>query len=130
MRKKLAIFGVAALIALGFGLVTASRAYADDILKDACTGAAANSDTCKSRRTSSNPLTGPDGTLSKVANILAVIAGVAAVIILLYSGIQYITAGGDAQKVGNAKNTIIGAVIGLVVIVLARSIIAFVINRL
>jgi hypothetical protein len=48
--------------------------------------------------------------------------GIAAVFILVYAGIQYITAGGDAERAERAKKTILGAIIGIVIIVGAYAI--------
>jgi hypothetical protein len=48
---------------------------------------------------------------------------------IMVSGFRYITSGGDAQKISSAKNTLVGAIIGLVVIVLARVIITFVLSK-
>ncbi|MBL8122451.1 hypothetical protein JNM87_06935 [Candidatus Saccharibacteria bacterium] len=49
---------------------------------------------------------------------------------IMVSGFRYITSGGDSQKIASAKNTLIGAIIGLVVIALAQTIITFVLSRL
>lgn len=105
--------------------------HAEDILDEAC-ATAPDSPTCKSNQagSKSNPLTGKDGILYKVSQIIAIIAGIAAVIVVIVSGIRYITSGGDSQKTASAKNTLVGALIGLIIIVLAQTIITFVIKRL
>ena len=48
--------------------------------------------------------------------------GVVAVLVLVYAGIQYITAAGDAEKAEKAKKTIMGAVIGLIIIIASYAI--------
>ena len=83
-----------------------------------------------SSRTSQDPIAGQHGLLLKVTDIIALIAGAAAVIIIIVSGLRYVTAGGDSGKVSSAKNTLIGAIIGLIVVVLARTLVVFVVNRL
>jgi len=50
------------------------------------------------------------------------IAGMIAVLFLIYGGFLYLTAGGDAERVTKAKTTIINAVIGIIVIALAFAI--------
>lgn len=75
----------------------------------------------------SNPV---DNLLRNITDIVAVVAGAAAVIILLVGAIKYVTSGGDSNAVSNAKSTIINALIGLAVIVLARAIITYVVRRL
>ncbi len=77
-----------------------------------------------------NPLLGPGGTLTEVINVIAIIAGVAAVIMMIIGGIMFVTASGDSQRVNSAKNTIIYAIVGLVVIVLARFIIELIVGRI
>ncbi len=101
---------------------------AKDILEEVCPPGSTSS-TCQSTSTT-NPLTGTGGLLYKAASVIAVIAGVAAVISIIVGGIRYITSGGDTQKVTSAKHTIVGALVGLVVIVLAQTIITFFIKRL
>lgn len=100
-----------------------------DILKDAC-DSASTSTTCKSAASKNDPLTGTDGTLDKVSNIIAVIAGIVAVVVIILSGFRYVTSGGDTQKIASAKNTLIGAIVGLVIIVLARGIIVVVLKSI
>ncbi|PID30845.1 hypothetical protein CSA80_03720 [Candidatus Saccharibacteria bacterium] len=104
------------------------QAAAEDPLDKACTGVT-DSATCGSR-TKKNPITGQDGMLYRVSTIVAVIAGIAAVFVIVVSGFRYITSGGDSQKTAAAKNTLIGAIAGLVIIVLAQAIITFVLRRL
>jgi len=77
-----------------------------------------------------NPVSGTDSLILKITNFIALMAGVAAVIVIIVGGLQYILSSGDPSRTNSAKNTILYAVIGLVVIVAARSIIVFVINRL
>ena len=77
-----------------------------------------------------DPLTSPNGTLNRVVNILALISGTIAVIIIIVAGITMILSGGDSTKVQNSRNAIIYAVIGLVVIAVARGIVALVVNLL
>ncbi|MBI2007792.1 hypothetical protein HYS85_00945 [Candidatus Saccharibacteria bacterium] len=76
--------------------------------------------------------------INKAANIIAVIGGVAAVIVIIIGGIMYATAGGAAvgQRAGDSPNrakkaqaAITGALIGLVVIALAWAITRFIVDR-
>ena len=65
-----------------------------------------------------------------MSNIIAVIAGIVAVVVIILSGFRYVTSGGDTQKIASAKNTLIGAIVGLVIIVLARGIIVVVLKSI
>ena len=63
-----------------------------------------------------------------ILNSIIVVAGIIAVIYVIIGGIQYMTSGGDSGKLQKAKNTILYAVIGLVVCVLAFAIVNFAIR--
>lgn len=64
-----------------------------------------------------------------VINIFSLIVGVASVIMIIIGGLRYIISGGDSGNVTSAKNTILYAIIGLVVVALAQIIVQFVLNR-
>jgi len=63
-----------------------------------------------------------------IVNVLLYVIGVVAVIVIIIGGIRYTTSGGNAASVSAAKNTILYAVIGLVVALLAYAIVNFVIG--
>jgi hypothetical protein len=65
-----------------------------------------------------------------VVNILSIIAGVVAVIMIIVAGLKYITSSGDASNVSSAKNTLLYAIIGLIIVALAQVIVRFVLNRI
>jgi|GEM_PF-4958989 hypothetical protein len=77
----------------------------------------------------SESIYGTGGIFDKITNIVAWAAGGAAVILMIVAGIRYVISGGDANKVSGAKNTIIGCIIGIVVIILARSLINYIVNK-
>jgi hypothetical protein len=67
--------------------------------------------------------------LTLVVNIFSLIVGVVAVIMIIVGGLRYITSGGESSNVSTAKNTIIYAVVGLVVVALAQFIVHFVLAK-
>lgn len=67
-------------------------------------------------------------TVSAAVQILSIVIGIAAVVEVISGGFKYITSGGDPQKVANAKNTLIYALVGLVIVALAQFMVHFVIN--
>jgi hypothetical protein len=77
-----------------------------------------------------NPVFGPNGILTKATRILMIVIGVASVIMIILGGIQYMLSTGDSAKVNNAKNTILYAIVGLVIALVAQGIIAFVLTPL
>lgn len=66
--------------------------------------------------------------IATIINVFSVIVGVVAVIMIIYGGFRYITSGGDSGNVGTAKNTILYAVVGLIIVALAQVIVQFVLN--
>jgi hypothetical protein len=64
--------------------------------------------------------------IRKIINIFSVIIGVIAVIMIIIGGLKYITSGGESSNVSGAKNTIIYAIVGLIVVALAQFIVHFV----
>ncbi len=67
--------------------------------------------------------------IKTIINIVSVIVGVVAVIMIVFGGLKYITSGGDSSNVSSAKNTIIYAIIGLVIVALAQFIVRFVLDK-
>lgn len=67
--------------------------------------------------------------IAKVINIFSVIVGIIAVIMIIVGGFFYITSGGKQESVQKAKNTILYAIIGLVIVALAQVIVKFVLQK-
>lgn len=67
--------------------------------------------------------------IATVINFLSLVVGVVAVIMIIVGGFKYITSGGDSGNVTGAKNTILYALIGIIIVVLAQVIIRFVIGQ-
>ena len=70
-----------------------------------------------------------DSIIKNILQILSIVVGLAAVIMVIIAGLKYITSGGDAEKVKGAKNTLIYALIGLVVVAFAQIIVHFVLTQ-
>ncbi|MBQ3326037.1 hypothetical protein IJG79_02755 [Candidatus Saccharibacteria bacterium] len=73
-------------------------------------------------------LIGPNGVFTQITNTVLYVVGVISVIMLIYGGLRYVISGGDSKKVTDAKNTILYAIIGLIISILAFAIVNFVIN--
>ncbi len=82
---------------------------------------------CAKGNTSGDPLT---ASIANIVNILLVVVGMAAVIAIIIGGLRYILSQGNEKSIEGAKSTILYAVIGLVVAVLAYAIVNFVLVRL
>ena len=70
-----------------------------------------------------------DTTITHIVNLISVAVGIAAVIMIIVGGFRYITSGGKQESVTSAKNTIMYALIGLVIVALAQIIVKFVLNK-
>jgi hypothetical protein len=66
--------------------------------------------------------------IKDVVNVLLFIIGAVAVIMIVVGGLKYTTSNGDSSAVTSAKNTILYAVVGLVVAILAYAIVNFVVG--
>ena len=119
--KQLAAVAVVPVVGVAIGLNSATAgAQVDEINKgiDAIGGS------------SSTATLQVDDIVLAVVNWLLFAVGVISVVMLIVGGIKYATSAGDSNKVTSAKNTIMYAIIGLAVAVLAFAIVGFVMNTL
>ena len=129
--KSFFLIAVASLTLGAPMLVPALGGVASATIKDSlCTGVNNATGTtgsgCGTAGTSGT--TDLSGIASKVVNIFSIIVGIVAVLMIIYGGFKYITSGGDSGNVSGAKNTLIYAIIGLIIVALAQIIVHFVIN--
>lgn len=71
-----------------------------------------------------------NGIFTTIVNILLFIIGAISVIMLIIGGIRYTVSGGASAEVTNAKNTILYAIVGLVVAFLAFAVVNWVLGSL
>lgn len=132
MIKKLknvaiSLAALATLVAPSLALATPAFAATSDIQNSLCSGT--NLDLSGSKTncgTGSGATNNLNKLLTDIVNIFSAIVGVVAVVMIIVGGLRYITSGGDSGKVGTAKNTLIYAIIGLIVVALAQIIVHFV----
>ena len=74
--------------------------------------------------------TDPESLVKKFVNIFLFAVGALSVIMLIWGGIRYTTSAGDSNKVQAAKNTVLYAIVGLVVAILAYAIVNMVIGKI
>jgi hypothetical protein len=81
-------------------------------------------------RGSSQPadLFGAGGVITTITNTLLFIVGALSVIMIIVGGLRYVVSGGNAASVTTARNTILYAVVGLVIAFLAFAAINFVLG--
>lgn len=68
--------------------------------------------------------------ISTVLNLLSMVVGVISVIMVVVGGIKYVLSGGDSNQTASAKNTIIFALVGLVIAAMSQVIVIFVLDKL
>lgn len=135
--KKFIMVGMAsfALLAptLAVGVVGGGVASAD-IKTELCKGAdfAAAPDSSKACGTPTDGQSAETG-LADIARTItkyfSIIVGAISIIMIIYGGFRYIVSGGDSGKVSSAKNTLIYALVGLIIVALAQLIVRFVVSQ-
>jgi len=68
--------------------------------------------------------------IGTIVQFVLLVAGAIAVVYLIYGGILYITAGGDAEKATKGRTAIVNAIIGVLIIALAYVIVTWVGNAI
>jgi uncharacterized membrane protein YuzA (DUF378 family) len=131
IRTVLMAVGLLGLFGLS-SLALAPATYASSASTDAAKASA-----CDGIGGTYDPATGDcttqsaslDSIIANVINVISIIVGVAAVIMIMVGGFKYVTASGDSGKLSSAKSTIVYAVVGLVIVAFAQSIVRFVIKK-
>lgn len=117
------------ILLLGLAVPVASvpaTAGAVDVFR-ACSGGGSDTAVCKG---TDDKILGSNGILTNVINLLLTVIGIIAVIMIIVGGIRYTTSNGDASQTKSAQNTILYAVVGLVIAIMAYAIVRFVVNRI
>ena len=126
--KSFALVNLSALFLLCSFLVVGTSVNAVcDISGEVTIGDGAK---CAQGKGTASDISGNNGIFRTVANILLFIVGAVAVIMLIIGGLRYVTSNGDQNAVTGAKNTIMYAIIGIVVAFLAFAAVNFVIDQL
>ena len=71
---------------------------------------------------------GNTGIFTQMINMMLFAVGILSVVMLIYGGLRYILSNGDSKKVDAAKNTILYAIVGLIIAMLSYAIINFIIS--
>lgn len=126
------VLTIALLFAVIAPLFALNTAAAVNVFQPCGPGSrAGNSEVCNDvdsqRRSGGNPIIHD---IRIIINVLAILIGIAAVIVLIISGLRIMGAGGDAQAVASARGGIIYAIVGIVIAVTAELIVAFVLKNL
>jgi hypothetical protein len=138
--KEIALtFGMFSILAVPLLVPVAVSAATDNsIANQLCSGSNAGSSPIDISPTSNGAdcSSGANDTGNSVSNILkliinvfSLIVGFVAVIMIIIGGVKYITSGGDSGNISGAKNTIVYAIVGLIIVALAQVIVHFVLAQ-
>jgi hypothetical protein len=116
----LALLGGTALATVGGGSYASAACSGIDCAKD-------GADNVKTGGANSSNL---DTAIKTITNILLFIIGAVSVIMLIIGGLKYVMSNGSADAIKSAKNTILYAIIGIIVAIAAYAIIEFVVSKL
>ena len=130
--SKIAIT-VSAVAALLFPVLSPALAGAvavpNNIATQACIGTTLNVSDSGASCTGDNTNNTLQSITTTVVNLLSLVVGLISVIFLIFGAFKYITSGGDSGKVTSAKNTILYALIGLVIVSIAQVVVRVVLGK-
>ena len=136
MKNLIRKIGIAVMLvpimALGVGLVTPATTHAAECGTstglngaiggdDSCTGKAA-----KSSGQQTGSLFGEGSIVTNVINIMLFIVGILCVVMIIFSGIRYVISNGKSDQVKSAKDTLMYAIVGLIIAIIAYALVNWV----
>ena len=124
INKLTLTFGAIALVA-GVVLAPVAVNAQNNIADNVCAGFEKTGASCE-ETDGDNSFS---GLAKKIINIFSIVVGAVSVIMIIIGGFRYIISGGDSNGVTGAKNTIMYALIGLVIVLFAQVIVRFVISN-
>lgn len=128
MKTTPVIISLTLLVVGMFGVFGVNEVAAQAAKEQACIGAGGtwNGDECVHSQSGQGADIGP--IFGTITNVLLFLLGAVSVIMLVIGGFRYVISGGDSNQLQGAKNTILYAVVGLVVAIMAYAITDFVID--
>ncbi|MBX4199833.1 pilin [Candidatus Saccharibacteria bacterium] len=132
-KLKTLLLSISLLFSFSAPVLAAAPAFAvgTDIGGSLCKGSNLNLDnpdvaggTCTTDKTSFTDI------IRKVINILSVLVGAIAVIMIIIGGFRYVTSGGNDSSVAAARKTIMYALIGLLIVAFAQVVVHFILNNI
>lgn len=130
MKKFFLLAGIMSLVGVGAAAFwTSDSSYAAN-QRINCSGSNCTSSGANRAEGQGQPddLAGNNGIFKTITNILLFLIGTISVIMIVVGGIRYTISSGDSNQISGAKNTIMYAVVGLVVAILGYAIVEFVIS--
>jgi hypothetical protein len=133
--KKVAVLGVESIAAIALMLAPAVPVFAQSAQQQINSGLCTGSNLEFTEDTSGADCSTSDATekinnlIHTIVNLLSAIVGIVAVVMIIVGGLRYITSGGNDASVTGAKNTILYAIIGLIIVALAQILVRFTLSK-
>jgi hypothetical protein len=125
--KKIALTLSAFALVAGFVVAPVAVSAQSNVSQSVCQGfQATGGGECTDDGSDENSFA---GLAKKIINIFSVVVGSVSVIMIIIGGFRYIISGGDSSGVSGAKNTILYAIVGLVIVLFAQVIVRFVLSN-
>ena len=125
MVKKITYF---ILVALGVVLLGSALMSPEAIAQVGSGGAVGGVNSARGDGVPDTRAAGDDSISRRAINLMLYAVGVISVIMLIYGGFRYVVSGGQKESVTAAKNTILYAIVGLLIAIFAYAIVKFVIG--
>ncbi|MEX2006684.1 MAG: pilin [Candidatus Saccharimonadales bacterium] len=130
-RLRIAIVGLFTAFALTIAFAAPALAQTDQISRGLCTGANLEfstnpTDSCDDRSSAEKI----NAIVHSIINLISAIVGIVAVVMIIWGGLRYVTSGGNEAGVTSAKNTILYAIIGLIIVALAQLMVRFTLSKI
>mgnify|MGYP003598203309 CR=1 FL=1 len=132
MKKILQTFLLSLVMLSGFlCLAPAGLVHAEDVTTDFCSKAGNKPVICKDAQsaTKTDPVFGESGVVTRGIRIFLIIIGIISIFVILVNAVRMITSDGNADSFNSARNGLIYAAIGLVVVVSAQAIVSLLVRK-
>lgn len=122
--KRIIAMAVAVLV-LGLGAIAfaAPEAIQAAPKDDICRGVSITGGDCDEEEG-----TGLESVIRNIINLFSVLVGIVAVVMIMVAGFKYVTSNGDSGKIKSAKDTLVYAIVGIVIVAFSQIIVQFVLK--
>ena len=125
------MYALALTVVPGAMMLTASPAFAQnsEIQESLCSGANLEAPGSTTSCATDTGGTGVNGIVNTVITVFSWVVGVVSVIMIIVGGFKYVTSGGESSGVTSAKNTILYAIVGLIIVAISQVVVKFVLSN-
>lgn len=124
LLKKISLV-IASFLLIAPVLAPVTTFAADNNVNSVCQGLELTGGKCGDEKPGE---TGVNSVIKTVINILSLAVGVISVVMIIIGGLKYVLSSGDSSNINSAKNTILYALVGLIIVALAQIIVKFTLN--